>query len=345
MAIYRRSELVDPTISIVGKDLTEKGGLTLTAVMHNEMYFLEDFLAHYRNLGVERFVILDDHSKDGSFEYANEQPDVMLLRSEHRYGDKLPYKDKKRKRAIIAWRHMLASRFGDQRWSIQVDLDEFIELPEGTSFPNLLSQLKPKPSVIWASMIDMYPEYWSDIVKPEPPKLGDIQWYFDARKHIKPRRILFSTPATVYSGVRARLRDEFQLSNNQETKLQALERKFEGNPYPRMGRHYKPAVMFWDKSFSFSGSHVVHGARALDIVLPMGHFKFAPNFVSRVEYAIKSKSYADESQSYRELNKLYEVMVAQNASFIGEDSKPYAGYQGFYDAGIAVGLNPDGTLE
>ena len=39
---------------------------TVCAIVHDEMFFLPAFLAHYRRLGADRFVILDDASTDGT---------------------------------------------------------------------------------------------------------------------------------------------------------------------------------------------------------------------------------------------------------------------------------------
>ena len=39
---------------------------TVCAIVHDEMFFLQAFLAHYRRLGADRFIILDDCSTDGT---------------------------------------------------------------------------------------------------------------------------------------------------------------------------------------------------------------------------------------------------------------------------------------
>ena len=43
-----------------------KFDILLVCVLKDEMYFLPEFLAHYRALGVEHFVFLDDASTDGT---------------------------------------------------------------------------------------------------------------------------------------------------------------------------------------------------------------------------------------------------------------------------------------
>ena len=56
-------------LRLVSRKDVDPSGFTLLAILKNEIYFLPAFLNHYRRLGVQRFVFLDDRSDDGSFEY------------------------------------------------------------------------------------------------------------------------------------------------------------------------------------------------------------------------------------------------------------------------------------
>src|SRR5690606_14778872 len=56
--------------------------ITLVACMRDEAIRLPDFLRHYRDLGVSRFILIDNHSRDGSRELALAAPDVELLLAE-----------------------------------------------------------------------------------------------------------------------------------------------------------------------------------------------------------------------------------------------------------------------
>ena len=42
-------------------------------------------MSHYRRLGVDHFLVIDNGSDDGSFEQLADQPDVSLWRTEARY--------------------------------------------------------------------------------------------------------------------------------------------------------------------------------------------------------------------------------------------------------------------
>ena len=76
---------------IASNDLTNAPGFTLTGLLHNEMFFLPEFLKHYRNLGVKRFIFLDDRSTDKTIDFLHEQEDVMVMQSKRRYGEKNTY--------------------------------------------------------------------------------------------------------------------------------------------------------------------------------------------------------------------------------------------------------------
>lgn len=51
--------------------------ILLFSKCRNESLRLPAFLRHYRNLGVNRFFIVDNESTDGSTEYLVTQPDVL----------------------------------------------------------------------------------------------------------------------------------------------------------------------------------------------------------------------------------------------------------------------------
>ena len=107
---------------------------TVCCIVHDEMYFLPAFLAYYRGLGVDRFVVLDDRSTDGTAEYLAAQPDVMVVESAVRYFEEVDYapaaKAKVRElRAVRLWRDQLMDQFCTGQWALDVDPDEFLAIP------------------------------------------------------------------------------------------------------------------------------------------------------------------------------------------------------------------------
>ncbi len=83
----------------------------------NERPRLPYFLDYYRKLGVDRFLMVDNGSTDGSREYLLEQEDVLLWHSgapfsEANFGS--------------SWFELLLRRYGVGHWCLTVDTDEFL---------------------------------------------------------------------------------------------------------------------------------------------------------------------------------------------------------------------------
>jgi Glycosyl transferase family 2 len=62
------------------------GEIRAFATCRNERLRLPAFLRHYRNLGVDRFFIVDNDSSDGTTDYLVGQADVHLFRTANRYS-------------------------------------------------------------------------------------------------------------------------------------------------------------------------------------------------------------------------------------------------------------------
>lgn len=104
---------------VAGKD-TPSSGFTLLSLLKNELYFLPAFLSHYRRLGVQRFVFLNDGSDDGSVEYLLDQPDTILVESDHSYGDPVLIPPSlsqitRNLRMMVLWRSIMHDMFADER--------------------------------------------------------------------------------------------------------------------------------------------------------------------------------------------------------------------------------------
>ncbi len=332
------SKFLDNSLQIKHNDLTQNKGFILSAILKNEIYILPSFLKHYRALGVERFYILDDNSDDGSLEYLAAQPDVMLLESEHNYGAPLPVpRSDKLRRAMLAWRNSIPEYYIKDQWHLHVDVDEFIDLPKGV-FVSDFTTKQENTDIVWANMIDLYPRIWDDILQEPTPQIENIRWFFDARPHYKFYNFL-KNPHLVYSGARARLRENFMTVEKQPEKItHKFKRQFDGNPYQRMGNLLKPALIRWKSNHSFRSSHYIKNARYQKILLPMRHYKFAPNLTHKIDFAIKEKVYNNGSQGYRELLDIHQNMQKKSASFLCEDSREFENFDSFKEAGISINM-------
>lgn len=81
-AIRRRRRLKPVAVRT---DRIGRGALLLFATIRNEAQRLPHFLRHYRALGIEHFLIVDNDSDDGSAEMLAAEPDVSLWRTSASY--------------------------------------------------------------------------------------------------------------------------------------------------------------------------------------------------------------------------------------------------------------------
>ncbi len=126
--------------------------VAVIACLRNEVAILPRFLAHYRALGVQGFLIADNGSDDGSLEMLLQQPDVATFAvdtdySASHYG--------------VAWQQALLGNLRCGRWSLVADADEFLLWDSGRD--GSLAELVQSPDFAGADaarvfMLDMYPE-------------------------------------------------------------------------------------------------------------------------------------------------------------------------------------------
>ena len=126
--------------------------VSVVACMRNEMFMLPHFLRHYRDLGVESFLIADNCSDDGTLEFLAEEPDVAVFTVDTEYN---------RSHYGVAWQQALLSAFRVDQWSLVADADELLiwQDPQTQSLPDLLrDDAFANSDAVRIFMLDMYPE-------------------------------------------------------------------------------------------------------------------------------------------------------------------------------------------
>lgn len=333
-------------LHVVSNDLTSAPGFTLTSVVRNEMYFLPRFLDHYRKLGVERFIFLDDRSTDGTREYLGEQPDCMVLGSEKTFGDVISGGPLLAARldentAKIVWTNILVQKFCLGRWSLHVDADEWLRLPDGMRIPDFLPIADATGAdAIWSVLLDLYPSSISRLaaMNGDATLNPDGEWYYDALPHMDIRKSGF--PKVLYAGSRARLMREHHVSRFPYTLRQKLALK----PLRHRLRHgyapynctYKAPLIRMPEDGYLSNPHRPSFPGATGIVLPLEHFKFTPQIHDRVASATRFKQYFNRSSEYFDMQRLLESMQRSNGTFLCRDSSAARSFDDFRRAGIAV---------
>ncbi len=339
-------------LRIVCGDHVDPSGFTLLAILRNEMYFLPAFLTHYRRLGVQRFVFLDDRSDDGSYEYLLQQPDAVVLHSDFGFGHKVdlppaisgPVKDS---RIEFLWRSILHDSFVLDRWALQVDLDEFIHLPQGVTFPDLVAQLDQEGTrALWAVMLDVYPRDIATFTENErSPRLDvNASWYFDGEQHLRLRQ--GRPPKIFYPGARARLYWEYgvdrlysTLGIKKRSIVEQLSRKLGlwGRP-SRYNVISKPALLKWRNNSYFITPHNTNIPASTRYLLPIQHYRFSGSLGRKVRMALRDNVHFLGSSDYRLLMELLRIMMEKNGSFLYQKSRPIESFDDFSETRNAIGF-------
>ena len=330
-------------LTIVSGDPDRSHAFTLTGLVHNEMHFLPVFLPHYRALGIDRFIFIDDRSDDGTTAFLARQPDVVVLQSGWRYGHRLTLEEAERPefagfRMARIWRNLLLQKFCRGAWSLHLDADEFLDLPIGMLIPELAARLEKSGNrSAWSVMLDMYPETVADLfaMSDDPVIDFDQPWHFDGRPHLRLRGK--KDPRVIYGGVRSRL----MLGHGLNPKANWFDRNIArriGLAPKRYNNIRKPILLHWDEEAVLHSSHSVSLPASDKVLLPLRHYKFNGAIAQRIKWAIESGSYGGASSEYFALEKLLTVMQQQDKGFGGPHTRRYLGFTDFTETDNALGF-------
>ena len=336
---------------VAGADV-DTSGFTLLALLKNEMYFLPAFLAHYRGLGVKRFVFLNDRSDDGSFDYLCNQTDTVVVESARTYGEDIQIPPsslgkKQNLRVMQLWRSLLCDMFAQDHWVLQVDLDEFVHLPDGLTFQDVAASLEWKGArAVWGVMLDVYPVDIEALSELESTTRLDISktWYFDGQQHLS---VLGNgKPKLCYPGARARLYRTYGMDKmypNVRTKRLKkaewlLRRPWLGIKPLKYNTIRKPILLKWDRNCYFGSSHDINLVASKHHLLPIQHFRFTGDIYRRIQRAIREGAYYGNSLDHRLMSELLHVMAATNGSFLYRKSRPLQSFDDFVQTRNVFGL-------
>lgn len=275
----------------------------VVAAARNERVLLPHFLAHYRRLGVQHFVIIDNLSTDGSREYLLEQPDVVV------YSADSPYS---LSRYGVAWQQTVLAAHATGRWALVADLDEFLVWPgcETESLPALCERLSAAGAqAARVLLIDMYPEgalQDADFGTTEPFAAASC---FDARAAMRWELGSghYSNSPTWVSGLRHRLLPQ-SAPNHYTAQKVALMRHM---PWVRCSE----------------GLHYAAGLEVGSTLLGFAHFKFHSGFHAKVLEEVRRAEHYNAAEEYRQ----YQALLNENSGsfFDPMHSRRYTDSQSF----------------
>ncbi len=240
-------------------------------VMRNEMLRLPRFLDYYRQLGVARFVIVENNSTDATREFLAAQSDVCLYATSRHFTGK------------VSWLDHLLRKHGAGRWCLVVDADELILYPAShrVSLPDLCRYLeRTGANALHAILLDLYP--------PGPlSAVGYVAgsdylthpWFFD------PFETLATTPRYFYRG-------------------SGLDHRFHGGVRRRLFGVSPccskfPLFLLERGMYLTDGQHYLEGGRFSAMRAVLFHFKYLQDFAAHAREEVRRAQHVGAGAEYQ----------------------------------------------
>jgi hypothetical protein len=278
----------------------------LVSVIRDEADRLPDMLRHYREGGIRRFCFIDNGSADGSVGFLAAQPDVDLLRHPGRFDARLKQ----------GWVHAAMRGYGLPRWFLYADADELIVFDgaEQRGFEALAAEMTSRGiRRVRGLLVDMYADAPFQASRYAPgERLVEAYPFYDRGGYEESRH---QDVMSVRGGPRKRLLGGIDIRFNPELTKYPL---FELQPGEVMANPHQ--LWPWDGNFA--------SPRHLGIL----HFKFLPGFAARVQAAIETGAYWDDSFEYRCYARALRGDPRLGA--FGPESARYAGPAGLVENGV-----------
>jgi hypothetical protein len=281
------------------------------ACVRNENLRLPYFLAYHRELGVDRFLVIDNDSTDGTTEFLLEQPDVHLFLTAQPYAEA---------GHGVAWWNTLIERYGLGRWVLTVDADELLVYPECDSvrLRQLCDDLDERQEeALLTFLLDLYSDQpIRDTHYQRGSSFMTTCAWFDAHGY---RQESPRDPSRVPTrgGPRERL---FWTADQTWP-----------SPYLR-----KLPLVRWRNGLRYTHStHLVEGVRTAQITGALLHFKLFADFIELVEIEAERRQRWGQSRQYAAYRDALARQPAMTAHHAG--SVRYQGVGQLVELGLMTG--------
>jgi hypothetical protein len=261
------------------------------ACVRNELLRLPWFLAYHRRLGVDRFLVVDNGSADGTSALLDAEEDVVRFWAPGSYAESA---------CGIEWTNEVTRRHGLGHWVLTLDADECFYYPdrERHGLVDLTSFLERRgANAMRAPLLDMYPpgplaearyDAGSDPLSAFPFFDSDYETAtFEGRPYI------------VRGGPRQRL---------------FWDTAGHGHPSPFLMK--VPLVKWRDRAPYTKSTHVVRKAEFADISGVLLHFTLAHDFAARAAEETRRKEHFADARQYAAYDRVMREqpdLVVRNA--------------------------------
>ncbi len=246
--------------------------IRLFSKVRNEARRLPYFFEHHRELGVERFFLVDNGSTDGTVALALDQPDVHVFETVEplsRHG---------------LWLEALLGEFGADRWCVVADADELLVLPslDALSLREFIGFMEQaRADALSAVLLDLYPRH--------PLAPGTYEAGEDPRQYCDHFDAEFTSAMTRrFNPRRQRWFDTVRFAGGTRQRVFGVDVNLTKFPLFRYG-----AGMWLSP-----GAHALDGASIAQERGAMLHFKYLDDFVDRTAEGARRGVYADGGGYY-----------------------------------------------
>jgi glycosyltransferase involved in cell wall biosynthesis len=243
-------------------------------LVRNEAVRLPWLLSYYRGLGINRFLVLDNGSDDGTREWLLAQgPDVHVFHTAASFAAS---------GAGMRWTNRLLDEHGTGTWCLTVDADEVLVYPGVETLPvkGLVAYLDAvEAEALAAPMIDLYAAAPLDTVEYAPGQsLIEAFPWFDGSGYV--RRDSNDFPFfRLLGGCRARV---FYETKDAGPILQ------------------KVPLIRWAPDIKYTSSkHTAFPCRVPDVSGALLHFKYLPEFAEQVRAEVARGQHYLGGKEYR----------------------------------------------
>ena len=285
--------------------------------------YLAEFLRHHRDMGIERFVFLDNDSKDGTPDLLAGQPGVSVFHS------KMPYRSCK-----IAAKQFLTQNFGRSNWVLLLDIDEFFQFPfcEGMTLKNFVRYLNRNDySAVVTQMLDMFPSGPIDALNKAPGNNCANLLHCSVQNSFLNEHRYFSLaglhPVAYADSICNRSANLVDCDTLTAMFGGIRYRKFETNVF--LTKH---PLIFPAKGAKLQNCHLVKHARLANLSGVLLHYKFTEGFREYVAEIVAEGSFHKGSAEY----KSYKRILSENRefTFCDETSRTYSSTNQLIDHGF-----------
>jgi hypothetical protein len=273
------------------------GEILCVCCVRNEALRLPYFLAYHRDRGIDRFLVVDNGSDDGTTDVLAAEPDVHVFHTEQPYSEA---------RCGVDWFNGLLDAHAAGHWAVTVDVDELLTYPmsEEVSLRRLTLYLgQRQEEALLAFLLDMYaagPIRESTYTRGRP--FLETCSYFDRDSYVwEPEHEVYRH-VPCRGGPRARL---FWSGRNRD------------RPSPFLP---KIPLVRWRKGLAYSAStHVLAGAHLADITGALLHFKFFADFGERAGLESRRAQHWESGGEYKVYDEVLESTPALDALYEGSE--------------------------